>query len=327
MIIKTYLPEKILSNQKLHEEFPDWDVNSFEKKIGIKQRHIVSENETALDLAVNAAKKALIGFEKSNIDFVLFCTQSPDYFLPTSACIIQDKLNLNKNCGALDFNLGCSGYVYGLSIVKGLLAASIANNVLFITAETYTKYINKEDRTNRSIFGDGAAATIITKEDAPKFGEFVLKTDGSGYEKLIVKNGASRYSFNEKAERKNYGSNNKFTDNNLYMDGPDIFNFTIENIPNLVNETLDKNKMHIDDVDFFIYHQANAFMLNFLRKRSKIPKDKFYINMQETANTVSATIPIALKDALDKNLVNPKDKILLAGFGVGLSMGATIITI
>ena len=327
MIINTYLPDSIITNQDLQTEFPDWDAVSFEKKVGIKQRYIADNNQTSLDLGIEAAKKTLKSFDKSKIDFVLFCTQSPDYFLPTSACILQDKLGLNKSCGALDFNLGCSGYVYGLSIVKGLLSANIASNILFVVAETYTKYIHPKDRTNRSIFGDGAAATIITKNDLNKIGEFVLKTDGGGYDKLILKNGACRTPFIHEAEEKTYGEDNKYTDNHLYMDGPDIFTFTIENIPILIDETLKKNRTSIDGIDFVIFHQANAFMLNFLRKSIKIPKDKFYINLEETGNTVSATIPIAIKNALDEKLIKLGNKVLLAGFGVGLSWGATIITI
>ena len=327
MLINTYLPETILSNQELQKEFQDWDATSFEKKVGIKQRHVVTEKETALDLAFQAATKAIQEFDKSKIDFILLCTQSPDYFLPTSACILQNRLGLERSCGALDFNLGCSGYVYGLSVAKGLLAGGIAKNILLITAETYTKYIHPKDRTNRSIFGDAAAATILTKDDLLKLGEFVLNTDGKGFDKLIVRNGASRFPFDTNPAELDYGTDNKYTHNNLYMDGPDIFTFTIENIPNLITETLQKNKLEITDIDYFIYHQANAFMLNFLRKKSKIPKEKFYINMDKVGNTVSSTIPIALQNATEKNLIKPGDKILLAGFGVGLSWAATVITL
>jgi 3-oxoacyl-[acyl-carrier-protein] synthase-3 len=327
MIINTYLPKKVVTNQELQREFTDWDADAFEKKIGIKQRHVADAQQTALDLAVEAGKKVLNDYDKTKIDFILFCTQSPDYYLPTSACIIQNKLGLAKSCGAMDFNMGCSGYIYGLSLIKGLLAGNIANNVLFITAETYSKYIHPKDRTNRSIFGDGAAATIITKEDLNKLGEFVLKTDGDGFDKLIVRNGAARFPFECNPEEITYGSENKYTNNNLYMNGPDIFTFTIENVPDLVEQTLKKNNLDLNEIDYFIYHQANAFMLNFLRKKSKIPKEKFFIDLYETGNTVSATIPIALKKSIDNSVVKPGDKILLAGFGVGLSWGATVITI
>jgi len=295
MKIEYYLPSTILSNESLEQEFPTWDSAGFEKKVGIRNRHIVSEDETALDLAIGAAEKCLQGFDKSKIDYLILCTQSPEYQLPTTACILQARLGLSNDCAAFDYNLGCSGYIYGLSIVKGLLAGNIANNVLLVMSETYSKNIHNQDRTNRSIFGDGAAATLITKEDLPLLGDFVLRTDGRGFDKLIISNGGQRNDFDEKAELKNYGDNNFYTDNHLYMNGPDIFSFTIENVPELVEDTLLKNNLEKDDIDYFVFHQANAFMLNFLRKMIKIPKEKFCIDLADTGNTVSATIPIALK--------------------------------
>jgi len=327
MLINTYLPEKILTNEDLHMQFPDWDYAQFEKKVGINSRHIAGKDETATDMAVEAAKPLVAEYGEDSIDFVLFCTQSPDYFLPTSACVIQEQLGLSTNCGALDINLGCSGFVYGLSIAKGLLCSGTAESVLFIVSETYSKHLHPKDRTNRSIFGDAASATIISKDDAEKIGTFVLKTDGTGASKLIVKNGAFRFPFSADAEEISYGAGNVYTDNHLYMNGPDIFSFTIENIPKLIDETLQKNKLEKEDIDLYIFHQANKFMLNTLRKLIKVPKEKFYINMNDTGNTVSATIPIALQNAISEGLVSSGSKVLIAGFGVGLSWGATIISL
>jgi len=327
MRIQTFLPENIVSNFDLEKEFPNWDYISFEKKIGIKQRHIAKDSETALDLGYQAAKNLLSKDDLENVDYLLFCTQSPDYFLPTSACILQDRLGLRTTIGALDINLGCSGYIYGLSLAKGLMSGGIANSVLLIVADTYSKHIHKRDRTNRSIFGDGAAATIIEKSDINNIGNFILGTDGSGYDKLIVRNGGFRNDSDPNSIEKVYGENNIYTDNELHMNGPDIFNFTIEKIPPTVFQCLKINNLSLDDIDFFIFHQANAYMLNFLRKRIKIPKEKFYIELSKTANTVSATIPIALSDAIINKKINKGDKVMLVGFGVGLSWGATIINI
>lgn len=323
--IEYYLPSRIVSNQELLKHFPEWDVKSFEKKVGIYNRHIAEENETALDLGLKAAEKVLKDVPSQEIDFLLFCTQSPDYYLPTSACILQDKLGLNKNIGALDFNLGCSGFVYGLSLAKGLIAAGISKKVLLVTAETYSKHINSKDKTNRSIFGDAGAACLIEKDLRQNIGEFVLGTDGSGYKDLITKNGAFRNSYDPEAKEIAYGDLNIYTDNNLYMNGPEIFNFTIDNIPNLVNETLQKNNLRLEDVDYYVFHQANAFMLNFLRKKIGIPKDKFFINLKETGNTVSCTIPIALKEIRSNGILPDPSKVMLVGFGVGLSLAATIV--
>lgn len=324
--IAVYLPEKILTNQALEACFDEFDSKKIENKIGIKQRHIVNQ-ETTIDLAFNAATKVLTNQNKSEINGLVLCTQTPDYFLPTGACILQDRLGLEKSTAAFDFNLGCSGYVYGLAICKGLIESKIASKILFITADTYSKFIHPKDKGNRSIFGDGATATIITYNSRDKLGTFELGTDGSGFEDLIIKNGAGKNAFNPSAELKTYGDNNKYTDNCIYMNGPEIFNFTIKNIPKLIESTLTKNRLTTNEVDYFIFHQANKFMLNYLRQKTGIASSKFHIDLENTGNTVSSTIPIALLQAQDKKIIEKGQKILIAGFGVGLSWGATIIEI
>ncbi|WP_445737316.1 3-oxoacyl-ACP synthase III family protein [Mariniflexile sp.] len=323
--IEYYLPKKIVNSSTLTEIFPDFDTEKIEDKIGVKERHIADDEETSLDLAYQASLRILNRTEKEAIDFIVFCTQTPDYILPTSACILQDRLGLSKSTGALDFNLGCSGYVYGLAICKGLLEAKIASKILFVTADTYSKYLHEEDKGNRSIFGDGASATIISYNETDNFGNFELGTDGSGFDKLIIKNGGSRNKIDASAEVKTYGDANKYTDNCIYMNGPEIFNFTINNIPKLIEDTLKKNNLQKENIDYFVFHQANKFMLNYLRKKSGIPSEKFHINLEKTGNTVSSTIPIALHEAIENGKIKKGDTILLAGFGVGLSWGATII--
>ena len=325
--IDSYLPSMSINNSKLYSEFPNYDPEKIEHKIGIRNRHIVYANETALDLAIKASEKVLNEYDKSKIDFLILCTQSPDYYLPTTACILQDKLGLGTHVGAFDFNLGCSGYIYGLAICKGLIKAGIANNILLVMSETYSKHINKKDFANRSIFGDGAAATIIEKSDEDHIFEFVLGTDGKGMNNLIIPNGGLRKRYDVNAELKTDESGNSRTDNDLYMNGPEIFNFTIKAIPNIIENTLKKNKLIIEEIDYIIFHQANKYMLDYLRKKIKVPPEKFYINMLETGNTVSATIPIALKDCFFNRIIKEGDKVLLCGFGVGYSWGATVIEI
>lgn len=324
--VEYYLPDQVFTNNDLKTVFPDSDLKKIER-IGIHSRHIASDNETSVDLAYKAAIKLFNEFDKSEIDYLLFCTQSPDYFLPTSACILQDMLGLRKNIGALDFNLGCSGYVYGLSLAKGLIEGGMAKNVLLLTGETYSKLINEKDRGNRSIFGDAGSATIVSKSEKNKIFNFELGTDGEGAQNLIVKNGGLKNKIELNPEVKEYGSNNCYTDNDLYMNGPEIFNFTIKNIPSLIKTTLENNSMSINDISYVIFHQANKFMLDYLRRKVKISKDKFYINLETVGNTVSNTIPIGLKDSLEKGYVKEGDKVLLSGFGVGYSWGATIIEI
>ena len=315
--IETFFPEKILTNEDLQKEFPEWSPEKIFNKVGVKQRHIAEKHETVLELAVKASEKLLKRIDKNEIDFILFCTQSPDYHLPTTACILQDRLGLRKGIGALDFNLGCSGFVYGLGVAKGLIAAGIAKNILLITSETYSKYLHEKDKSNKTIFGDGAAATLISKDITKQSFEFELGTDGSGYEHLIVKNGGG----------KNPVSEEDIEGNCLYMNGRKIFIFTIERIPVLVEDLLKKNNITKEEIDYFVFHQSNKHILNHQREILDIPEEKFYIDMETTGNTVSSTIPIALKDALERGKVKRGDKVMLVGFGVGLSWGATIVEI
>ena len=327
MIIETFFPQKKLTNTDLETLFPDWSAAKIEEKVGIKERFIAEENETALDLAIEASNQALRSFDKSKIDFVLLCTQSPDYLLPTSACILQDRLGLRTNIGALDFNLGCSGFIYGLALAKSLIKTGLAVNVLLVTSETYSKHIHPNDRSNRSIFGDAAAATIVSSNDVENILEFDLGTDGQGMDNLILMNGGMRNRLERTVNEWVDDSGNVRSNNHLFMNGPEIFNFTIEKVPLVVENILKKNNTTLNEIDYVIFHQANKYMLNYLRMKLQIPKEKFYINMVSTGNTVSSTIPIALKNCRDQRIINEGDKVLIVGFGVGYSWGGTILRI
>lgn len=304
MKIAFRLPETVLSNDHLASVYPEWTSDKIFAKTGIAQRHI-SQNDTAIDLAEQAAE-ALIeksDVERDRVDFLLLCTQSSEYKLPSSACLLQNRLGIPTTAGALAFDHGCSGYIYGLSIAKGLIKGGMAKNVLLVTTETYSKYIAPEDKSTRTIFGDGAAATFIDVEMANKIGEFSFGTDGSGAEKLIVRDGR------------------------LFMDGPEIFNFTLDIVPKTMEDVLAKNQLTRDDIDLFVFHQANKFMLDTIRKVNSLPREKFYVNLENTGNTVSSTIPIALKQLDDAGMLKPGMKVMLMGFGVGLSWGATVIEV
>jgi len=324
--ISYHLPEEVLTNEKLVELFPEWTVDKIASKIGVTSRHIAAVNETAADMAVCAAENLFDEhkMDRSTIDFVLLCTQSPDYFLPTSACIVQDRLKLSTNCGALDFNLGCSGYVYGLSLAKGLVLGGVAKNVLLLTAETYTKHIHPDDKGNRTIFGDGATATIISTDGFAEIGAFSLGTDGRGAESLIVKTGGLRQ---KKAlcDLAYDESGNPISSDYLFMNGKGIFDFTSDIVPIMVEDVLKKNDLTQEQVNLFVFHQANKYMINYLRKLLEIDKESFYIFLETVGNTVSSTIPIALCEAQKENKL--KGNVLLAGFGVGLSYGATVLKI
>lgn len=324
--ISYYLPEKVVTNEELLQEFPEWSVDKVAKKVGVNSRHLAGVSETAGDMAEKAARNlfAEYGVSPEEIDFILLCTQSPDYFLPSTACILQNRLGIPTSAGALDYNLGCSGCVYGMAMAKGLIAGGIAKNVLLLTAETYNKYLHPSDKSNRSIFGDGAAACLISTEGMAEIGDFSLGTDGSGAEKLIVRTGAARYSKPTGKSEVDDEGHTRY-DDYLYMDGGGIFNFTLDAVPAMMKDILAKNSLTNDGVDYYVFHQANKFMLNTIRKVCVLPKDKFYVNLEETGNTVSSTVMIALKQCLDAGTIHKGMSVMVAGFGVGLSWGGTIL--
>jgi len=325
--ISYYLPERILTNEELAQEFPEWDVDKVYNKVGVRRRHLAAAGETAGDLAEKAARNLFeeYGVTPSEVDFLLLCTQSPDHFLPSTACILQDRLGIPTSAGAFDYNLGCSGCIYGLAMAKGLIAAGLASNVLLLTAETYTKYLHPEDKSNKTIFGDGAAACLISKEKGlAEIGGFVLGTDGSGAANLMLRTGAARQS--EKTGRFAMDDDGHTAyEDYLYMNGSAIFNFTLETVPPLMKSLLSKNGLEKDDVDYYVFHQANKYMLNTIRKVCGLPSDKFYVDLEETGNTVSSTILIGLKECLKAGKIAPGMKVMVCGFGVGLSYGGTLL--
>ena len=324
--ISYYLPERVVTNEELVKEFPEWSVDKVAAKVGVNSRHLAAVDETAGDMAEKAARKL---FEEYNVNpkeigFLLLCTQSPDHFLPSTACILQNRLGIPTSSGAFDYNLGCSGCVYGIAMAKSFVDSGLAKNVLLLTAETYQKYLHPSDKSNRSIFGDGAAACLISSEGVAEIGECVLGTDGSGAEHLIVKTGAARYKQPTGNVYEDEDGHQRFEDY-LYMNGSAIFNFTLEAVPAMMKEILTKNKMEKNDVDYYVFHQANKFMLNTIRKICVLPKDKFFVNLENTGNTVSSTVMIGLKQCLDAGTITPGMKVMVTGFGVGLSWGGTIL--
>ncbi|TCC99518.1 ketoacyl-ACP synthase III [Pedobacter hiemivivus] len=327
--ISYYLPEKVFDNQEINELFPEWSIDKISSKTGIYNRHISNDDEFSSDMAVKVAEKLFEEhqIDRNHIDFILLCTQSPDYFLPTTACIVQNKLGIPTSCGALDFNLGCSGFVYGLGLSKGLIYSSVATNVLLITAETYSKFIHPQDKSNRTIFGDAASATLITMNDGfAEIGSFELGTDGKGAENLIVKKGGLRFpglSLQNEDVLDEFG--NVTNPGKLCMNGAEIFSFTSTAVPELIKNVLSKNNILADEVNLYIFHQANKYMLNHLRKKINIEEEKFYYFLEDCGNTVSSTIPIALTEAKKEDKL--KGNVLLAGFGVGYSWAGCLLKI
>lgn len=300
--IEYVLPPTVLTNEQLETQFPDWPADKILAKTGIKERRVV-DTEKASDLAVEAAKNVLKEHQVP-IDYIIYCTQSPDQPLPTTACVIQERLGLSSKCGALDMNLGCSGYVYGLGLAAALVDTQQAKNVLLLTADTYTKYMNKDDKNVRVIFGDAGTATLVSDEGWTKIrtDSIVYGTDGSGKDNLKVPCGGS-----------------------LFMNGPEIFSFTMKVVPPLIKETLERSGLKSEDVNVYVFHQANLFMMKHLQQKLAIPDEKFIVDFEDIGNTVSCTIPIALQRSALKGKIKPGDKIMLVGFGVGYSWGAVVL--
>ncbi len=327
--IDYYLPEQTLSNDDLRRQFPEWDLERLKRKTGILQRRIAGPDECASDLALRAAQRC---FDRGvcrpdQVDFLIFCTQSPDYFLPTTACLLQQQLGLATTVGALDVNLGCSGYIYGLGLAKGLIETGQAQRVLLLTADTYSKFIHAADRSVRTIFGDGGAATLLqANPDGQEcsIGPFVYGTDGRGAPNLMVKGGGMRY----RAASPNGGCGGDSPHCppvQLVMNGPEIFHFTMRQVPECLAQLLERTGRSTEEIDLFVFHQANTYMLEHLRQKLRLPKEKFFVGMEDFGNTVSASIPIALRQAEETGKLKPGARVALVGFGVGYSWGATLV--
>jgi 3-oxoacyl-[acyl-carrier-protein] synthase-3 len=319
--IAVHLPERAETNEMLQQENPKWDMPLIEEKIGIRNRYIARPNETASDLGVAAAEKLFndCGIDRRQVDFLLLCTQTPDYPLPTTSCLMQDRLGLRTNIGALDFNLGCSGFIYGLGLADGLIRSGSVRNVLLITAETYSKYIGSDDRSLRPIFGDGAAATLIEPSTISTLNHFIYGTDGSGAGMLLVNRGGARQKEDALQPTKRHRWSSP-----LCMDGPALIDFTLSRVPGAVDEVLTRAGLTMNDIDYFLVHQASAKLLGHLRDRLGLDEVRMPTVLADYGNTVSSTLPIMIRDMRKDGRLKPGKRSMMIGFGVGLSWGACL---
>lgn len=314
--IAYHLPETMEGVDVLQRDNPDWDMPKILDKMGIHNRYIAAPGETAVDLAFEAGRKLLANnLKHEDIDLLILVTQSPDYVLPTSACILQNRLGLPKNCMAFDVNLGCSGFVYALSIASGLIESGVAHKGLILCSDTYSKYIEKNDRTCRPLFSDGAAAVLVEGSDVDCIGPSEFGTDGAGHASLIVKHSGAR----------NVDQISDPERGSLYMHGSDVFMFTMRVVPSCVTKLLSRAGLTLENIDLIVFHQASKLVIENLIRTLALDKDKVFTNFENIGNTVSASIPIALKDADTQGRLKEGDMVLLVGFGVGLSWGATLI--
>lgn len=328
--IATYVPDTVLGNDELAELYPDWSAEKIFDKTGIRERRIASPQQTAGDLAYEAAMRLFAqgNIDANEVDFIILCTQAPDYILPTTACILQSRLGVSTKAGALDINLGCSGFVYCLSVAKGLVETGAAKCVLLLTADTYSKYIHPLDKSVRTLFGDAATATAIVASEclqAP-IGPFVFGTNGEGARNLIVEAGLFRKPKNNETSQEIVdASGNVRTPENLYMNGAEVMAFSLKEVPKAADALLEKARRKKDEIDFFILHQANKFMLDALRKKMKVREENFPIFVEKTGNTVSSTIPLALAQLISDGRLRSGNRLMLIGFGVGYSWAACLL--
>lgn len=328
--VSHYLPEQTLTYEGIGAAHPDWDMAKLSRTVGIQSMPVSGEGEFSSHLAVAAARRLLDdpAADTNDIDYLMLVTQSPDFLLPTTACLVQDALGLPQSVGALDVRLGCSGYVYALGLAKGLIVSGQASKLLLLTSDVLSKLVNPDDKVTRPIFGDSATATLLTaiEGDGGGVGQFVYGTDGTGAGALVVPNGSVRdgRELNAEAGTASRGLESQGFD--LFMDGAAVFNFTLAEVPGLVDGTLAKAGWNREDVDLYVFHQANKFLINHLRKKLKIDESRFWMDMETVGNTGPSTVPLALSQAVERGVLQPGMKVLLAGFGVGLSWAGCTLT-
>lgn len=327
--IAIHLPEREVTNADLGRDNPSWDMNAIGEKAGVKSRRIAGESETAFDLSRIACEKLLdkAGLSKDAIDGIICCTQSPDYVMPSNSHLLHGALGLPDSVLAFDFNLACSGYVYGTALAASLIESGVAENIILVTADTYSKHIHPKDRSARVLFGDGAAASMIS--GTGKGGRVVgarLCSRGKDFNKFIVPAGGQRRPASEatKAETTDRSGNTRCAEN-IQMDGLAVLSFVNSAVPPHVRAFLAEHHLTLADVDLFVFHQASKMSLDSLTRILGVPPEKVYVNMEQTGNLVSASIPVALADALQRGLIRREATVLLCGFGVGLSYGSVLL--
>jgi len=338
--ISFYLPDKSYSNKEIIREYESYcDENeklevtpeSIYNQCGINKRYSSQIDDTAKDLGNKAATRLFEewNIDKEKIEYIIFVSDALDYKGPTTACVMQEDLGLSTSVGAIDILHGCTGFIYGISIAKALILSAQVENVLVITADTPTKVVHPKDIELRAIFSDGAAATLVEKDKKSDvnfdIGDFIFGTDGKGEKNLYTSRSATKDPADIEWLSQFKDVPGGMKRGQLLMNSSQIFLFALRKVPALIADILDKNKLQKEDIDYFILHQANGQMLDFIRKRMKIPKKKFIINIENIGNTVSATIPIALYETLKENKIKKGNKVLVAGFGIGYSWGGTVL--
>lgn len=327
--VASAIPERLHHFSEFAATFGEEEVRKISESTGVVNRYVVPEQMCTSDLCFFAAERLIeaTGWPSESIDALLFVSQTADYYLPATSCTLQARLGLPKTCAALDINLGCSGYVYGLWVASSLVASGAARRVLLLVGDTSSKTASPLDRSVCLLFGDAGTATALEKAENGAVLTFVLGTDGTGKDHLIIPAGAYRNPHGETSRvRTEREGGNIRSEEDLFMNGAEIFTFTLREVPPLIRTVLNESGWTAEDVDYFVFHQANKFMLDYLAKRMKIPAGKVPLHLEKYGNTSSATIPLCMTDPLGGRLRNESFRLVLAGFGVGLSWGAVALS-
>jgi 3-oxoacyl-[acyl-carrier-protein] synthase III len=323
------LAGEVLSFGQLSERFGAATMQKVLAGSGIRDRRVAPPGVCGSDLAFAAAERLLrrAGADRSAIDLLIFCTQSPDYLLPSTACVLHERLGLSRRCAAFDLNLGCSQYVYALAVAHGMIASGCASRALVLTGDTMSRTVHPMDRSVVPLMGDAGSASLVCEMNPGEgFLGFELGTDGTGHRYLMIPAGGFRHpsSPETRAEITDAEGNVRTTEH-LQMNGAAIFHFAISVVPPTIERLLGRLSLRREDVDLFLFHQANRYMLDYLFRKLKIPPEKTHVFLEEIGNTSGSTIPVVLTHAWRAGKIRPGMLILAIGFGVGLSWAATVM--
>ncbi|MFR9567924.1 MAG: ketoacyl-ACP synthase III [Rikenellaceae bacterium] len=321
--ISSWLPTNVLEMSSLNDIYGEKEVANIIKATGIERVRVADTDMTSSDMCYNAALHLIDqeNIDCSEIDGLVFVSQTTDYILPATSVILQDRLKLNKGTVCIDIHYGCSGYIYGLFQAAMWINCGACKNVLVLAGDTSSRIINPLDKSIKMVFGDCGTATLVSKGDC-KMG-FSINSDGSGYDKLIIPAGGFRYPSDENTSIVTYDEdNNGRSKNDLYMDGSAIFNFAITEVHKDVNNIIGLMEWDKSEIDLYALHQANNFMVNYVRKKLKVSPDLVPLGVKNYGNTGPATIPLLLSDIYSNRSDSNLEKVILSGFGVGLSWGS-----
>ena len=304
------------------------EIQKFIDATGVEERRVVTKEICTSDLCCEAAEKLIkdLNWQKEEIEILVFVSQTADYILPVSAAILQDRLGLSTNCIAFDVPLGCSGYVYGISIIASMMKATGIKKGLLLAGDTSSKLLSKSDKSTIPLFGDGGSATAFELDEKADNLLFDLGTDGSGYKAIMIPDGGSRNRINEDSLKVvNIEEGISRNACNLVLDGMDVFGFGISQAPKTVNKLIEKFEIDEDAIDHFVFHQANLMMNKMIVKKLKLPVEKVPYSLKGFGNTSSTTIPLTIVTELKESLANNNKDLIICGFGVGLSWGTAKI--